>query len=39
MYADYLLIEAASYVGEFRFNVTGQVVISRLDPSLLRLLE
>ena len=39
MYADYLLIEAASCVGEFGFNVTGQVVISRLDPSLLRLIE
>jgi len=39
MYADYLLIGAASYVGEFEFDVTGQVAISRLDPSLLRLLE
>ena len=38
MYADYPLIGAASYVGEFGFDITGQVVISRF-PSLLRLLE
>ena len=38
MYADYPLIGAASYVGEFGFDVTGQVVISRLDLSLFRLL-
>ena len=33
MWADYPLIGAASYIGEFGFDVTAQVVISRLVPA------